>query len=357
MVCLLLSHLELHTPGASSSDISALYADAIGAMISTSKADTSSTTQINIGVSQLNLRSLHLESHALAGHVELWTREPLDAVASRVSAIAGEDETTLVTDGPDPRLVFNCPFGNRLMVRRAPPGFTLIGEPAPGGSGECVSLSRIVLGVRQGAAEGIYSFFVTMLGSRCELKRTVSPSGMVAVCFAVAYIGSGQQIIFEERDDERCAPLIEPGARGGEPRPARCALGVYLQSREAYRTAFMACAAAGRLVAATARGGWAEAERTSRFFASIDDTGIELELRSIEHPLCPRGVGRGGIRGCFGAPAVQRVRGVAAAADEHEVPLSASAANRRRLSKLPPKSPGSINKSRRQPSPARSPGR
>ena len=206
------------------------------------------------------------------------------------------------------------------MVRRAPPGFTLIGEPAAGGSGECVALSRIVLGVRQGAAEGIYTFFVTMLGSRCELKQTVSPSGMVAVCFAVAYIGSGQQIIFEERDDERCAPLIEPGARGGEPRPARCALGVYLQSREAYRTAFMACAAAGRLVAATTRR-LAGGARTSRFFASIDDTGIELELRSIEHPLCPRGVGRGGIRGCFGAPAVQRVRGVAAAADEHEVPL------------------------------------
>ena len=100
MVCLLLSHLELHTPGASSSDVNALYADAIGAVISTSKADTSSTTQINIGVSQLKLRSLHLESHALAGHVELWTREPLDAVASRVSAIVGEDETTLVAAGP-----------------------------------------------------------------------------------------------------------------------------------------------------------------------------------------------------------------------------------------------------------------
>ena len=92
----------------------------------------------------------------------------------------------------------------------------------------------------------------------------------------------------------------------------------YVQSREAFRVAFMAAAAKKVLPAECAD--WDEVSERAEFVAApaIDAMGIArlggsvlLRIRTITHEECPRGFGRrcgtGRLPGGFGAPARERV--------------------------------------------------
>ena len=111
MVALLLAHVELRTP-AKRQDVLDFYARALGGKISDDAlaADGASLAVVNCGVTQLRLRCLPEEAEArsdeassllaeamggasnqkaeapgplkqpLAGHLELWTQEPLESV-------------------------------------------------------------------------------------------------------------------------------------------------------------------------------------------------------------------------------------------------------------------------------------
>jgi hypothetical protein len=377
MVALLIAHVEVDAAGVPRSDNEAFYTS-LGAAICPSP-EPDDALVVNCGLTQLWLRSPSAPSseaasllaealggskptaealggskptaapRSLFGHLELWTLEPLEVVVARLAAVAGAEDPQLL-EGADARIVCSCPGGTRLIVRRSPEGLRL---PAtlPGGPGQLGAVSRVVLGVRRGAAAGVRAFFVSVLGSACDLKQ----AGGAAVAYAVAYLGSGQQIIFEERDDERCPPLV--ASADGRMRPAPRKLAVYVQSREAFRAAFLACAAAGTLAAPSA--GWDAAERGGAFVAraqcppamapaggaggaggACDEvaTGIELELRSIAHAACPAGIGRrpgsGRMPGGFGAASLARARGSAAGS------AAAEEAESGRAPRRPPKSPG-----------------
>lgn len=381
MVCLLMGHITLQTP-APSETVREIYQTALDAR-SCEQADSGNLIAVNYGISQLHLvcRPEDLSNEAstlfteafgkkpvvstprprpLAGHIEMWTREPLEEVAARLAQLLPEDAQPTVVDGPDARLLCTCPWGNRLLIRHAPESFDFRGE-LPGGHGSLAAISRAVLAVPRGAALGVRNFFVMTIGSMCEYKTAGPPEAQIAYC--VAHFGSGQQVVFEERDDDD-DEIDEPSsssntleqegeategelesARKQAVRPARTHLCIYLQSREAFRSAFMACGTAGCLL--TGGEAWEHAERSHRFIARLQGscTGkspvvpsrIELEIRSITHPLCPQGTGRrpgsGRMPGGFGEAARQ----LAAEKSSDGTRSSTSSAN----SKRPPRPPTS----------------
>ena len=400
MVALLVSHIELHTP-AKVADVLAFYADALGAKAA-GPTDDSSTVAINVGVTQLRLHcrnegpsneaasllaevmgatssvsadSTGAELQPFAGHIEVWTTERLRDVALRMAAITGDDGPELHEDEEnDPRVVCVCPWGHKLLVREAPDNFTTRGCLQP--MGTLGAVSRLVMGVRRGHAASIRSFFVSVLGSACELRHAGNPASGVSISFAVAPLCSGQQIIFEERDDERCVPLVEHP--DGRVAPRTTQLAIYIQSREAFRVCFLAITAAHLLIE-PATTTWEGAEASSCFKAHLqaprtsvraaqgDDgesgavqTGIELELRSITHPSCPQGTGRrcgaGRMMGGFGAPA-RELATKARLSDSSQASSresAASAANRRAGHRG--ESPGASRRLARPPQAPKSPG-
>ena len=380
MVALLISHVELHTP-AKAEAVVKFYADALGgARADNPRPEDSSILAINVGVSQLHLRCLDegqsedvaslfaeamgsstpsaaassasAEEQPLAGHVEVWTTEPLDAVAARLAAVVGDDGPELFEDA-DPRVVCFCPWGHKLLVRPAPEQYSTRGCLQP--MGTLGAVSRLVLGVRKGHAAAIRSFFVGVLGSACNLRH--AGNAEVSISFAVAPLGSGQQIIFEERHETQCVPLVETSDGRLLPRTTR--LAIYIQSREAFRVAFLAVSAAGLLVNPYTST-WDDAEHASAFAAHLQAphtagdaggalaTGIELELRSITHPACPQGTGRrcgaGRMMGGFGAPAreLSSKSGMRLSERPSSNESAASAANRRKSdARRPPQAPKS----------------
>ena len=180
-----------------------------------------------------------------------------------------------------------------------------------------------------------------MLGSASN-HHTIA-NGRCSYC--VCPFGSGQQLIFEERCDEDGTDLVasqsadadaSAGATGAatggaEPdteadfasaprqRPGQGAqLIFYVQSREAFRVAFMAAAAKHLLAAGSID--WTDVEARAEFVVrpALDAMGIArlgervaLCVRTITHAECPRGYGRrcgaGRLPGGFGAPARERL--------------------------------------------------
>jgi hypothetical protein len=342
MVCTVLGHVTLQNVPPEGA---AFYADGLGAKVATGdEVPDDGCVRINVGDHQLVLAGGSREGagSSWCGHIEFWTREPLDALQARVAPLLDEDSLTRHDDTPDDRLVINCPYGNLLIIRPAPATAEVRGAP-PGGYGSLVSISRVVCKVRCGTTAAIRAFWITVLGSRAE-HHTVA-GGRVSYCSAP--FGSGQQLIFEERRDEDgndvMAPLslinveseaVTENATNGSPlrttlsaaSPEAAPLGLasaqritmYLQSREAFRVAFMAAAAKKLLDPGSLD--WSEVEERVEFGVqpALDAAGLArlgggvlLLCRTITHPECPRGWGRrcgtGRLPGGFGAPARERV--------------------------------------------------
>ena len=344
MVALLISHITLHTP-APATRVRKLFQAALDAR-ACEPADGGNTIAINYGISQLHLvcapdeptseaellfaeafpssrqraaaAASALEPQPLAGHLEMWSREPLEAVCERVAPLLDEDSQPSLVDGPDARLLFHCPWGNRLLIRHAPEGFDFRGE-LPGGHGALAAISRAVIAIRKGSCIGVRNFFCMVLGSSCDYKTAGPPDNQVAFC--IAALCSGQQIVFEERADEQLGEMVEVEGEAGKTEPARKTyVSIYLQSREAFRAAYLACGAAGCLVETCKV--WDEAEASHLFRCDLHAprngngavvrSGVELELRCITHPMCPQGTGRrpgsGRMPGGFGAAAKSLAR-------------------------------------------------
>jgi hypothetical protein len=395
MVCLSLHHIKLHAPGPAG-EVRRLFVEALGAVECTAAPPTRGELVVNLGgLSQLVLcgvdnseeptseaASLLAEAFGsrksgsstsaphqtvprpLAGHVETWTLEPLEVVYRRLQAALGPAGPNLI-EGGDERLLFTCPWGNNLLVRRAPDGFVNRGA-LPGGHGKLAALSRAVIAVNVGTAAGIRSFFVTVLGSACDLKHAGPADAGVDYC--IAHFGSGQQVVFEEReladDKQQCGEAGDAGDRGGEASGRRVSIAMYVQSREAFRAAFIACGSAGLLTDPQAT--WEDAESggafrawprapptrshgssstaapalTQRQLGRQPGDCVELELRSICHPHCPQGIGRrcgsGRMPGGFGDAARQLAsassRGTGSAGSRRSLPPRAPAAKVARTS-------------------------
>ena len=198
MVCTLISHVILDAPAAA-----AAFYVALGG---TQQPDSSHVPRINAGSSHLRLESQQAtssqEPREWAGHIELWTTEPLETLHNRLSALddsISPPPQSLVLHGdesPDPRVLCTCPWGNKFIIRLAPAAHEVRGEP-PGGCGTLVAISRVVRKVGPGMAEGIHAFWVGILGSLSELRATSDRS----ISFVIAHMASGQQIIWEERPE------------------------------------------------------------------------------------------------------------------------------------------------------------
>ena len=200
---------------------------------------------------------------AWRGHIEFWTREDLAQLHARVAGVLSENDLTLFEDR-DPRLVLTCPFGNMLVIRPAPDGFEVRGDP-PGGYGKLVAISRVVWHVHSGTAAAVRAFWVGVLGSAAECKTVAD--GRISFC--MAHFGSGQQLVFEERRDEEGNDTLEPrvdapgsAANDETALASRQHLIFYVQSREAFRSAFMAAAAKNVLRCSPE---WSDVEANAEF--------------------------------------------------------------------------------------------
>ena len=206
MVCTLLGHVVLDgVPGEAGA---AFYTDVLGGVVAT-PPHKDGAVRINVGDHVLHLAGDgggggSPSSHAWSGHLEFWTREPLDDLHSRLAAALDADSLVRHEESADDRVVATDPWGNMLIVRSAPAQHEVKGSP-PGGYGALVAISRVVWAVRSGTTAAIRAFWVSILGSMAD-HRTVA-DGRISYCLAP--FGSGQQLIFEERRDEDGVDLVE----------------------------------------------------------------------------------------------------------------------------------------------------
>jgi hypothetical protein len=328
MVASLVGDVGLHAPAGAGA---AFYADALGGM----RRDGAAAS-VNVGDSQIRLldppdTSESDELQPWAGHLELWTLEPLEQLVVRLQQWDSPPIRILLDHSADPdaRVLCTCPWGNKLVIRPAHQAHEVKGEP-PGGCGPLVAISRVVCAVPTGTSRAIHAFWISILG--CAADHQVLRGGVISFC--IAHMGSGQQIVFEERADE------EEGEEGA-PAPQQLtddahahapldqAVVVYVQSREAFRTAYMAAASKQLLDGAQP---WEGVEAASEFrvhptiHGLAARLGVVLCLRSITHAECPKRIGRrvgsGRMPGGFGA----RARELATSAAPPHRPASPSAA-------------------------------
>lgn len=297
----LLEHINLNVPCEATAR--AFYVDGLGGVVNP-RSSNSRQLHINVGASQfhlphrLSVRGMEPVEAAQvwAGHTELWTVEDLGELHSRLPG------AELVGAGDALHIRCQCPWGNRLEVRRAPEGFAPVGAHA-GGWEKIVAMPRIVHLVRPGMAPCIAAFWVQIIG--CD---AATAPGRCSVAFASvesvesAESGAGQQLVFEE---SAAAPprdaydVLERHAYH---------LAFYLPTAAAFRAAFEAAAAAGLLYAnARFEGGppefasamtWPDAHACGQFrvkelrgAAPSDEVGLvlELEVRAPTHVSCPLG--------------------------------------------------------------------
>ena len=254
--------------------------------------------RVNIGASQLHLRHQHdapdgpkpVAASQWGGRLELWSREPLEAIATRLQAV-GHKPSISVDGGGNKLLSVDCPWGNDFVVRTAPAGFdpSLHGAH-PGGNGALIALTRAVRIVQPGVASRLHAFFAEVFGAKCEL----APHGdEPPTAHCLVRFNSGQQLIFDERPSA-------PDAADD------CKLALCIDTLPAYQAAFAACERADAVAASAESGGvvtWAEAEASGSFslaalgrtLAADDAAGaaspaalvLETEIRSVQHPACP----------------------------------------------------------------------
>ena len=283
-----LEHLNLNVP--SESIARAFYVDGLGGVVNP-RSTNSRQLHINLGASQFHL--LHQlsvrgmepveEAQVWAGHIELWTAEDLARLQERLPG------AELVGAGDALHLRCQCPWGNRLEVRRAPEGFTPVGAHA-GGWDKIVAMPRLVHLIRPGLAPCVAAFWTQII--HCD---AIATPARCTVAFA-----SGQQLIFEES-----AAAPPRNAYDAQERSAYH-LAFYLPTAAAFCAAFEAAAAAGLLYAnARFEGGppefasamtWADAHACGQFrvkelrgAATSDEVGLvlELEVRAPTHVSCP----------------------------------------------------------------------
>ena len=293
----LLEHINLNVPNEATAR--AFYVDGLGGVVQP-KSTNARQLHVNVGCSQFHLllrgSVLGMEpiDHAQvwAGHIELWTSEPLERLHARLPHCSelGTDEGA-VFDADAPVLRCSCPWGNRFVVRSALPSFSPAGAH-PGGCGTLVAMPRLVHPLRPGAAQHLAAFWRDVLG--CDAHET---GGSCVVPFA-----SGQQLVFEEHDD---APPHDAYDTAPDAR-AEYHLALYVPTAEAFRAAYERAEAAGLLFANPRfQGGpiefaspmsWEEAERGGQFRVkelrgpgAADAVGLvlELEVRSPTHVSCP----------------------------------------------------------------------
>ena len=153
------------------------YVEALGGVINESTTNERQL-HVNLGASQFHLLlqyngaegpSKVTAAQKWSGHIELWTREPVRAVAQRLQKI-GSDPSVKEPAGGQPMLAVECPWGNDFLIRQAPAGFDpMLHGSHPSGSGTLIALTRCVHLVRPGAAASLHAFWKDMMGATCEL--------------------------------------------------------------------------------------------------------------------------------------------------------------------------------------------
>ena len=187
---------------------------------------------VNLGASQFHLllKSSFADgvqpvtvAQVWAGHMELWSRDPLEDVQKRLTEVGSTwaREEASPASGGNPHLLCTCPWGNRFIVRTAPSGFDAAAHGShPGGSGSLVALTRCVQHVRPGAAAPLHAFWTTALRAKCELIEGKRPDG-AAHAHCVVRFNSGQQLIFDEREVRPRAPERPRASSHGHEGPPR----------------------------------------------------------------------------------------------------------------------------------------
>lgn len=214
----------------------------------------------NAGASQIRLPTGRV-AHILPGHLELWTRESLEALHSRlrqecdavIAPILTElnlpaiEPPSLLDDAHGERLLCHDPHGNLLIVRHAPPSYHPFTHGShPGGIGGIVALTRFVHIVQPGVAARVQAFWTQRLGlPQAELVHRAPPAeGATPTAHCLIRFSSGQQLIFDEREDASNEPsAYEQSA------DARFHVCIYVDKISGFEGAFRACEAAGLVCA------------------------------------------------------------------------------------------------------------
>lgn len=265
---------------------------------------------VNAGASQFHLPTqLSVEKaepvtvpQVWPGVITLWTTEDLWSVQTRLlGQVGAEAEIKMdpmlwpgrVQHSGEAELHACCPWGNRFVLRRVPPGFAVAGRHA-GGHGALVAMPSVMLEVKPGAAAVIADFYSRILC--CAAACEQGPVGeMCTVTF-----DQGQTLVFKETE---AAPPADAYDRDEASAYHVC---VYLPTEDAFARAFGRASAANLLfVNQRFQGGppefasaatWDEALRCGQFRVKdvVDESSgalalvLEHEVRSPAHKSCPR---------------------------------------------------------------------
>ena len=221
---LLLEHVNLEIPSAEIGR--AFYVRALGGAenpVSTSERQL----HVNVGVSQFHLllkRSVAkmepvVHAQVWAGHIELWTIEPLRDILSRIEiersavlAMCPTSQLSAAESEGGAALEVVCPWGNRFVVREAPAGYLprLSGwRGHAGGHASLVGMPGMTHLVRPGAAAMLHAFWSEVVCCAASLETVCGGGGGAAgggggeVC--VVPFECGQALRFEESGDAPAA--------------------------------------------------------------------------------------------------------------------------------------------------------
>ena len=241
----LLEHVNLNVPDHDAAY--AFYVTALGGVVNP-KTTNERQLHVNVGASQFHLLLQASFAEGIekvtipqvwAGHIELWSREPLETIQQRLTE-AGRSftrEEASAASGGKPHLLAVCPWGNRYLVRTAPDGFNAEAHGShPGGIGGLIAITRCVQLVRPGSASRLHTFWSTALGASSELNERQMPSGGTHAHCIVRF-NSGQQLIFDEREDAPPADAYDTEEKSAYH------LAVYCDHVDSFKHAFSACEA------------------------------------------------------------------------------------------------------------------
>ena len=312
----LLEHVNLNIPDRDKAH--AFYVEALGGL-ENPKTTNERQLHVNVGASQFHLLLQYSYADGVvpvkvaqvwSGHIELWSRESLHAIKERMDKNGSECMIKERGPGGMPFLLCSCPWGNKYIVRTAPSGFnpTLHGAH-PGGSASLIAMTRVVHLVPVGLAKSLYQFWTDTMDGNCELvEHPPPPDGGddgVPKAHCIVRFASGQQLIFDEKDDA-------PPANAYDLDEA-CAyhIALYIDHVDAFAKAFEQCETEGRLYANPRFAAsppefgnamsWDAVETCGQFRIKDLSEGrerpaapsppdgfvLEVEVRSVSHRSCP----------------------------------------------------------------------